>query len=118
MAQEADDIIDMSSDSQIGDHELINDTAVNCNDKDNADKQIRSESNMDNLRTEATTPMLVNNNTYVNTLHTDVSVNDVSQDYRIAFANLNDEDLDVIPHLDNNNQNKQKDDDEISVQNI
>lgn len=89
--------------------------ANNAQSKSASNKDVRSESHMDNLRTEATTPMLVTNNTQINTLHTDISVNDISQDDRLAYANLNDEDLNVISL---GHQHKHQDDDEISLRNI
>jgi len=49
-------------------------------------------------------------------MNTDISVNDVSQDERLAFANLNDEDLSIISNVGKNK--KDKDDDEISVKDI
>lgn len=69
------------------------------------------------MRTEATTPTIFGtNNTIVNTMNTDISVNDVSQDERLAFANLNDEDLSIISNK--GKKDKDKDDDEISVKDI
>lgn len=80
-------------------------------------KNTRTESNISNLRTEATTPNIFGtNNTIVNTMNTDISVNDISQDERLAFANLNDEDLNIISNV--GKDNKRKDEDEISVKDI
>jgi len=72
---------------------------------------------MDNLRTEATTPnIFATNTTNINTMQTDISVNDISQEDRIAYANLNDEDLNVIAH--NSGNLIVKDDDNMSIKDI
>jgi len=83
-------------------------------------KPQRTESVMDNLRTEATTPMLGTIPTYINTLRTDMSVIDVELEDRLAFANLNDEDLSVIDQFNQEKSsiNNHKDDDKLSLGNV